>query len=142
LYVTLHDGTSINENIVDGARRIVVEVFDLTYDEDQLTNLILDSADAVRELPVALNLTTKQRGSAGKETDNGGATPGAPDIGEMTEEDGLGAIDLDYFGADLIRTKIFERRALAGDPQRVMRTKPLRVTEEAFFHVLDPANDP
>jgi hypothetical protein len=38
---------------------------------------------------------------------------------------------LDYFGAYLIRVQLFKLPYSAGD-------KPVRVTEEAFFQVLDP----
>jgi hypothetical protein len=117
--------------VTEGNRRVLVEVFDLTYEADQLEDTILNNPSELRRLPPMLKLTSSQLG-VGNSMKNASKTPGVPnEDNPAKDETPKSRVDLDYFGAYLIRVQLFRLPYSAGD-------KPVRVTEEAFFQVLDP----
>ncbi|MDR1874244.1 MAG: hypothetical protein LBQ90_04420 [Synergistaceae bacterium] len=128
------DDPGLSADTADKGRRVLLEVFDLTYETSQVGNTILDDPAELRRLPPVLNLTSGQTGSGGSMKSVGKA-PGAPNAADAPDTTGSSRIDLDYFGAYLIRVQLFRLPASPGD-------KPVRVTEEAFFQALDPKNDP
>ncbi|MDR1978386.1 MAG: hypothetical protein LBQ42_06600 [Synergistaceae bacterium] len=124
----------LHADTVEKGRRVLLEVFDLTYETSQVGSAIPNDPAELRRLPPVLNLTSTQIGS-GSSMKNVGKAPGAPNVVDAPDTTGSSRIDLDYFGAYLIRVQLFRLPASPGD-------KPIRVTEEAFFQVLDPKNDP
>jgi hypothetical protein len=116
--------------VTEGNRRVLLEVFDLTYETDQLENAIVGNPSELRRLPPMLKLTSSQLG-VGNSMKNTGKIPGIS--GEEPSQENHAAsyrVDLDCFGAYLIRVQLFRLPYSTGD-------KPIRVTEEAFFQVLD-----
>ncbi|MDR1875149.1 MAG: hypothetical protein LBQ90_09090 [Synergistaceae bacterium] len=128
-------GPAVNMEVTAGGRKLLLNVFDLTYDESQLANAnatanILHDPEELRRLPPALDLTSRQKGSEGGMS-NAGSTEGARDIEDSDDGSAGSAIDLRYFGAYLIRAEVFMSPDLPPhDSRRV------RLTEEAFFQVL------
>jgi hypothetical protein len=113
----------VSDDRTEGGRRMVLQVFDLTYDATQISPSMLANPEEMRNLPPALSLNSKQKGKA-VGMGNEGMTDGAPDIVNPVDDLKGEELDLARFGAYLIRIKIFEANKLA------------RLTEEAFFQVL------
>ncbi|MDR2179219.1 MAG: hypothetical protein LBP21_02825 [Synergistaceae bacterium] len=113
----------ISDDRIEGGRRVILQVFDLTYDATQISSSILSNPAELKNLPPALNLNSKQKGKG-----NGVANEGdimVDGSAELPGDDMEGKeLDLASFGAYLIRTRIFEADKL------------VRETEEAFFQVL------
>ncbi|MDR2180216.1 MAG: hypothetical protein LBP21_07895 [Synergistaceae bacterium] len=131
----LIDGPGLRADVTEGNRRVLLEVFDLTYEAGQLENTILNNPSELRRLPPMLKLTSSQMG-VGSSMESVSKTPGVPNEDEPAKEKKEGSrVDLDYFGAYLIRVQLFRLPYSPGD-------KPVRVTEEAFFQVLDPNSSP
>ncbi|MDR1376370.1 MAG: hypothetical protein LBJ22_02570 [Synergistaceae bacterium] len=124
---TLNSGlsSSVSNDWTENGRRVVLQVFDLTYDATQIqsSNILKDMTE-LRRLPPALNLNSKQTSQGG--TGNIGDNIGATDTRKPLDDDAGKEIDLGRFGAYLIRARIFDPGA----------NKPIRLTEEAFFQVL------
>jgi hypothetical protein len=122
-------------DVAEGNRRVLLEVFDLTYETAQLENTIVNDPSELRRLPPMLQLTSRQLG-VGNSMKNVTKTPGVSDENNPQKDDAANSrVDLDYFGAYLIRVQLFKLPYSTGD-------KPVRVTEEAFFQVLDPNSAP
>ena len=120
----------VSDDRIERIRRVILEVFDLTYDATQIQSSdILTDPEELRRLPPALDLNSKQRGK-GTGTENLGTIIGAVDTEDALDDAEGGELDLSLFGAYLIRTSIYERDA------NVRVDRPIRVTEEAFFQVL------
>jgi hypothetical protein len=113
----------VSDDRMEGGRRVVLQVFDLTYDATQISSMLVANPAAVQNLPPALSLNSKQKGK-GNGVGNEGMTDGAPDKVDPVDDLKGQELDLARFGAYLIRTRIFEADKL------------VRVTEEAFFQVL------
>ncbi|MDR1621251.1 MAG: hypothetical protein LBS00_02625 [Synergistaceae bacterium] len=118
------------EDVTEGNRKVLLEVFDLTYETDQLESTIMDNSSELQRLPPMLKLTSSQLG-VGSSMENATKTPGVPNE-DNPKKDEPAKVDLDCFGAYLIRVQLFRLPYSAGD-------KPIRVTEEAFFQVIDPS---
>jgi hypothetical protein len=122
----------VSDDRMEGGRRVVLQVFDLTYDATQITSsgiLHDDILNDLENLPPALSLNSKQKGkSNGTKNEVEMVDDSASSVpqGDMEGKE----LDLARFGAYLIRTRIFE-----GD-------KLVRVTEEAFFQVLSSDTSP
>ena len=122
-------------DVIEGNRRVLLEVFDLTYETDQLERAIVDDPSSLRRLPPMLKLTSSQMG-VGNSMTNVGKTSSVLNEDKPKKDNAANPrADLEYFGAYLIRVQLFKLPYSAGD-------KPIRVTEEAFFQALNPNGAP
>ncbi|MDR1623171.1 MAG: hypothetical protein LBS00_12460 [Synergistaceae bacterium] len=112
----------VSDDRMEGGRRVVLQVFDLTYDATQISSIVTNPAE-MQNLPPALSLNSKQKGKSSG-MGNEGMVDGDPKTGTPLDDMKGKELDLARFGAYPIRTRIFEGDKLA------------RVTEEAFFQVL------
>ena len=109
-----------------GRQRVTVDIYDMFFDPAWVDYDAL-SPDELRELPSVFHVEGDSW--AGEMAGEGGHT--APGTGTRDEDVGGGHMDPDYYGAYLVRARLYDNRGHL-----------IRTAEEAFVHIIYTPPDP
>ena len=116
---------SFDETIEKARRRIILNVFDVTYIATQIASPLRED---LKDMPPMLAVLPPASADPNIEMENEGFTEGDIERNDPLDDYDNAGINLDLFGAYLIRTQIFNTE--------IDSNKAYRVTEEAFFQIL------